>query len=110
MGQYLKKGSAIYVEGRIRTRKWTDKEGQERFTTVIEANEMQMLGSRNSSSAVSKESSSAQPQTSGGGGNESCPPVPGFLDAKDIPFVESSMAFDLTLFKASRTRSRRNRL
>ena len=46
VGQYLKKGSAIYVEGRIRTRKWQDKEGQERYTTEIEAREMQMLGGR----------------------------------------------------------------
>lgn len=45
-GQYLKKGSQVYLEGRIRTRKWTDKEGQERYTTEIEANEMQMLGRR----------------------------------------------------------------
>ena len=46
VGQYLKKGASIYVEGRIRTRKWTDKEGQERYTTEIEANEMQMLGGK----------------------------------------------------------------
>lgn len=46
VGQYLKKGSSIYVEGRIRTRKWKDREGQERYTTEIEATEMQMLGSR----------------------------------------------------------------
>lgn len=46
VGQYLKKGSAVYVEGRIRTRKWQDKEGQERYTTEIEANEMQMLGGK----------------------------------------------------------------
>jgi single-strand DNA-binding protein len=45
-GEYLKKGSQVYVEGSIRTRKWTDKEGQEKFTTEIVANEMQMLGSR----------------------------------------------------------------
>ncbi|MBK5912984.1 single-stranded DNA-binding protein [Rhodocyclus purpureus] len=45
-GQYLKKGSSVYIEGRIRTRKWQDKEGQERYTTEIEANEMKMLGSR----------------------------------------------------------------
>ncbi|HMM74836.1 MAG TPA: single-stranded DNA-binding protein [Gammaproteobacteria bacterium] len=45
-GEYLKKGSQVYVEGSIRTRKWTDKEGQERYTTEIVANEMQMLGSR----------------------------------------------------------------
>lgn len=48
VGQYVKKGSAIYVEGRIRTRKWQDKEGQERYTTEIEATEMQMLGDRKS--------------------------------------------------------------
>ena len=47
-GQYLKKGSQVYVEGSIRTRKWTDKEGQERYTTEIEASEMQMLGGRQS--------------------------------------------------------------
>ena len=46
VGQYLKKGSAVYIEGRIRTRKWKDKEGQERYTTEIEANEMQMLGGK----------------------------------------------------------------
>lgn len=45
-GQYLKKGSSVYLEGRIRTRKWTDKDGQERYTTEIEATEMQMLGGR----------------------------------------------------------------
>lgn len=46
VSQYLKKGSTVYLEGRIRTRKWQDKEGQERFTTEIEATEMQMLGGR----------------------------------------------------------------
>lgn len=46
VGQYLKKGSAVYIEGRIRTRKWQDKEGQERYTTEIEATEMQMLGGK----------------------------------------------------------------
>jgi len=53
VGQYLKKGSAVYVEGRIRTRKWQDKEGQDRYTTEIEANEMQMLGGRQSESPAS---------------------------------------------------------
>lgn len=48
VGQYLKKGSTIYAEGRIRTRKWTDKEGQERSTTEIEVTEMQMLGGKKS--------------------------------------------------------------
>ena len=45
-GEYLKKGSQIYVEGRLRTRKWQDKEGQDRYTTEIMATEMKMLGSR----------------------------------------------------------------
>jgi len=53
VGQYLKKGSSVYLEGRIRTRKWQDKEGQERYTTEIEANEMQMLGGRQNMGAAS---------------------------------------------------------
>ena len=44
-GEYLKKGSQVYVEGRLRTRKWQDKQGNDRYTTEIVANEMQMLGS-----------------------------------------------------------------
>ncbi|HUS25634.1 MAG TPA: single-stranded DNA-binding protein, partial [Candidatus Binatia bacterium] len=47
--QYLKKGSQVYIEGRLRTRKWQDKEGQERYTTEIVADRMQMLGSRSGS-------------------------------------------------------------
>lgn len=45
-GQYLKKGSQVYIEGRIKTRKWQDKDGQDRYTTEIEAEEMKMLGSK----------------------------------------------------------------
>jgi single-strand DNA-binding protein len=45
-GEYLKKGSQVYVEGRLQTRKWQDKEGHEKFTTEIIADRMQMLGSR----------------------------------------------------------------
>ncbi|HET7764885.1 MAG TPA: single-stranded DNA-binding protein [Burkholderiales bacterium] len=45
-GEYLKKGSQVYVEGALRTRKWQDKEGKERYTTEIVAERMQMLGSR----------------------------------------------------------------
>jgi single-strand DNA-binding protein len=47
-GEYLKKGSKVYVEGSLRTRKWQDKEGQDRYTTEITGNEMQMLDSRGS--------------------------------------------------------------
>jgi single-strand DNA-binding protein len=45
-GQYLKKGSQVYVEGRLRTRKWTDQSGQEKYSTEIIADSMQMLGAR----------------------------------------------------------------
>jgi len=45
-GEYLKKGRQIYVEGRLQTRKWQDKDGQDRYTTEIIADRMQMLGSR----------------------------------------------------------------
>lgn len=44
--QFLRKGSAVYVEGRIKTRKWTDKDGQDRYITEIIADQMQMLGGR----------------------------------------------------------------
>jgi len=44
--EYLRKGSQVYVEGRLRTRKWQDKSGNDRYTTEIVANEMQMLGGR----------------------------------------------------------------
>lgn len=49
VSEYLRKGSQIYVEGRLQTRKWQDKEGNDRYTTEIVANEMQMLGSRGGS-------------------------------------------------------------
>lgn len=45
-GEYLRKGSQVYIEGRLRTRKWQDKQGNDRYTTEIVANEMQMLGGR----------------------------------------------------------------
>ena len=45
-GQYLKKGSQVYIEGSLKTRKWQDKDGQDRYTTEIVADEMKMLGSR----------------------------------------------------------------
>ena len=45
-GEYLRKGSQVYVEGRLRTRKWQDKQGNDRYTTEVVAQEMQMLGGR----------------------------------------------------------------
>jgi single-strand DNA-binding protein len=63
-GEYLKKGSKIYVEGKLQTRKWQDNQGQDRYTTEIIANEMQMLDSRGSAGAAAGSnnfSSSAPP-------------------------------------------------
>src|SRR5437879_4620108 len=50
-GEYLKKGSQVYIEGRLRTRKWQDKDGQDRYTTEIVADVMQMLGARQGAGA-----------------------------------------------------------
>ncbi len=55
-GQYLKKGSPVYVEGAIRTRKWQDKDGQDRYTTEIRGDRMQMLGGRAGGASVDYES------------------------------------------------------
>lgn len=63
-GEYLRKGSKIYVEGRIQTRKWQDKEGNDQYTTEIVANEMQMLDSRSPSVSGSDQQQSA-PQNRG---------------------------------------------
>lgn len=58
-GEYLKKGSQVYIDGRIQTRKWTDKDGNERYSTEIIANEMQMLGNRQQGEKPAKAESSA---------------------------------------------------
>jgi single-strand DNA-binding protein len=62
-GEYLKKGSQVYVEGRLRTRKWQDKEGQEKYTTEIMATEMKMLGSRAGSGEPRAERAEAPAET-----------------------------------------------
>ena len=58
VNEYLKKGSSVYIEGRIRTRKWTDQSGQERYSTEIVADQMQMLGGRATGRGDSGESAS----------------------------------------------------
>ena len=59
-GEYLKKGSKVYVEGRLQTRKWQDQQGKDRFTTEIVGNDMQMLDSRSGGSAEFGRPSSPQ--------------------------------------------------
>lgn len=83
--QYLKKGSQVWVQGKLQTRKWQDKSGNDRYTTEIIGNQMQMVGSRNSgsSSGASTSSNPVQPnnQSSQGAYN----PSPNQFD-DDIPF------------------------
>ena len=67
-GEYLRKGSQVYIEGRLRTRKWQDKQGQDRYSTEIIADQMQMLGSRGGGGGASAE---------GGGVRTAAPPRPG---------------------------------
>lgn len=59
IGEYIKKGSPMYIEGRLQTRKWQDKEGKDRYTTEIIAEQMQMLGGKPTGESVSQ-----QPKTS----------------------------------------------
>ena len=81
VGQYLKKGSSVYIEGRIRTRKWQDKEGQERYTTEIEANEMQMLGGKPAGDSAQSQQKPQQRNAQGAQGG-------GMADMDDdIPFL-----------------------
>ena len=67
-GEYLKKGSQVYIEGRLQTRKWTDKDGVEKFTTEIIADKMQMLGSRQGMGGDSEGGSGGGSRGSSGGG------------------------------------------
>lgn len=90
VGEYLKKGSQIYVEGRIQTRKWQDKEGQDRYTTEIVADRMQMLGGKSSGSG-SFEVVENRPAASSGGAAalaKAAPAAKGSFDNfdDDIPF------------------------
>lgn len=96
-GEYLKKGRPVYIEGRLKTRKWTDKDGVERYTTEIVAVEMQMLGDRPASEKPEPEQAAptaagkpAAKKASGKGskkGDEEMSPLPPLppLD-DDIPF------------------------
>lgn len=82
-GEYLKKGSQVYIEGRIQTRKWQDKDGQDRYTTEIVADKMQMLGSRGGGSEAMRDTGAAASAPAA-----SKPEKGGEFDdfADDIPF------------------------
>jgi single-strand DNA-binding protein len=80
--QYLKKGSQAYFEGRIQTRKWQDQSGNDRYSTEIVANEMQMLGGRGGGAAPMESGGGGQPQSKPAAA-ETAPMDDGF---DDIPF------------------------
>ena len=87
-GEYLRKGSQVYIEGRLQTRKWQTKDGQDRYTTEIVANDMQMLGSGagpNRSGAGQAVQDSSIGQASGDGSHSSAQAAPKEFD-DDIPF------------------------
>ena len=92
-GEYLKKGSQVFVEGRLETRKWTDKEGKDRYTTEIIASEMKMLGSRPGAGTpnydASDDSGASRPAAkSAAGANRPAAKTPGSISDMDddIPF------------------------
>lgn len=80
-GQYLKKGSSVYVEGSIHTRKWTDKDGQEKYSTEIKGQSMQMLGGKPEGQSSAPARPAAQQSKA------AAKPSTGFDDMDDdIPF------------------------
>jgi single-strand DNA-binding protein len=91
-GEFLKKGSQVYIEGRLQTRKWQDREGQDRYTTEIVANEMFMLDSRGPSASQGEAGDDFDQRPRGGqqssgaaaGGGKSGGAFDDFDD--DIPF------------------------
>ncbi|SRR6056297_439649 len=95
-GEYLKKGSKVFVEGRLQTRKWQGQDGQDRYTTEILVDEMQMLDSRGAGKNQGgndpypenqQAASSSGPSGSAGGGGNNAPPPGDFGNFDDdIPF------------------------
>lgn len=85
-GEYLKKGSQVYIEGELQTRKWQDQSGNDRYTTEVVANEMQMLGGRGGGGGGGGRSDApAQTESAGGGGKSRQQSPPDDFD-DDIPF------------------------
>ena len=82
--EYLRKGSQVYIEGKLRTNKWKDRDGNDRYTTEIIADEMQMLGGRGGAGGGDYSSGGGSNKSSGGKQNSPPPPADDFDD--DIPF------------------------
>jgi single-strand DNA-binding protein len=94
VNQYLSKGARVYIEGKIETRKWQDRDGNDKYTTEIRANEMKMLGGGSGRSGGGESSGGGFPAQGGGGaapkgGNDPFASAPDFGDVPvddDIPF------------------------
>ena len=83
-GQYLSKGSQVYVEGRLQTREWEDRDGNRRWTTEVVAREIQFLGGRGGGG--DDDWGGGGRSGGGGGGYERGGPPPAGMDADDLPF------------------------
>ena len=98
-GEYLKKGKSVYVEGRLRTRKWTDKDGLEKYTTEIFAQEMTMLGGREDGAgprggAGGEEGGYGEQQGRSEAPRRAAPPPRAPAPAPRAPAAKSSTGFD----------------
>jgi len=97
-GEYLKKGRSVYVEGRLKTRKWTDKEGKEQYTTEIIATEMQMLGGREGmgggAGGAGGSGDDRGEEYGGGGGGGSQRQAPAARPAASKPAAKPATGFD----------------
>ena len=91
-GQYLKKGRSVYIEGSLRTRKWQDKSGQDRYSTEIVANEMQMIGGGGGSAPMGDDGGysapAARPAARSAPSRDNAPPA-----AMDEPFEDDDIPF-----------------
>lgn len=89
-GEYLKQGSQIYVEGKLQTRKWQDQQGQDKYTTEIIVDQMQMLGGRAQSSEGNSGGYQRSSRNNGGNSNSNKPPA----QPKTPPMAEPDFDFD----------------
>ena len=95
--QYLRKGSKVYIEGSLRTRQWTDQNGQERYTTEIRGDQMQMLDSANRGQSDQQDGSFAQPRfnnNQGGYGNQNQAPATGYANQNQGGFNQNQGGFN----------------
>ena len=95
-GEYLKKGKSVYIEGRLRTRKWTDKEGVDKYTTEVMADRMEMLGSREGGGGGGGDEGYSEPSAPRGEAprRSAPPPRPPAPAPRAAPAPKSSTGFD----------------